>query len=542
VRKSKNKSVQNQGRYVSPSPVSFDRAPKNLKRESTTKAQKNWVEDTIIWGSDDAFPLRLAKAVQKSPATTACLDTRAQFIKGAGFSDKTIMKQVINQYGETLWQLHCKLSNMLAYFRGYAVNLKFNAKGQVLMAYDMPFENIRFIKPEDDLVTHIDYIKYNPYFGTSEYKKDYTKKYPLYDKEKFELHRSEFGDSFPGQVYYYGKTSPLYRFYPMPEYWSAEKWIDIDGKIQEFHAENLDNGFFQSVLMNVIGDPNQPSRNPKYQTIETGDDGVKRTVSTKTVGEEFSEMMSEQFSGSRKAGNVMALWSLNFDQAAKISAFPTSNNADLFTALQDLTTKNITIATKTPSILANISEGVSLGSAGSEIQKAIELMQATVVEDQQCLEDFYNNVLLPGMNITQRVEIVNFNPISEQPEIDDKIWEWLADDEKKQWLNKYFPEITITRTFAQPVAPTAPAPGSPAPVAPAEAGAPAQPSDLKAEVEINDNLKNMTGKQQIQFLRIIRQFSKGVVNEATARVQLKGGFGLTDVEIDAILGINETEE
>jgi hypothetical protein len=321
----------------------------------------------------------------------------------------------------------------------------------------------------------------------------------------------------------------------MPEYWSAEKWIDIDGKIQEFHSENLENGFFQSVLMNVIGDPNQPSRNPKYQTIETGDDDVKRTVSTKTVGEEFSEMMSEQFSGSRKAGNVMALWSLNFDQAAKISPFPTSNNADLFTALQDLTTKNITIATKTPSILANISEGVSLGSAGSEIQKAIELMQATVVEDQQCLEDFYNNVLLPGMNRTERVEIINYNPISEKPEIDPKVFDWLNDEEKAEWVSKAYPDITIKRVFAPAAAPTAPAPGSPAPGEPPMAGAPAQPSG-------NSALSNLSIAKLNKIQKFVSRYNLGLSDPSSSKAltydqakQLIMAEGFTEQEMDAWL-------
>lgn len=546
MRKSKNRAVKNSGRTVSPYPTSFDRVPKNLKREATTPAQKNAAEDTIIWGIDDAFPLRLAHAIQQSPATTACLDTRAQFIKGAGFSDKTIMRQRINQYGETLWQLHCKLANMLSYFRGFAVNLKYNAKGRILMAYDMPFENIRFVKPKNDLVTHIDKIKYNPYFGTDQYKKDYTKEYPLFDAGEDEKERlrildeqmSCYGDAFPGNVYYYGKTSPLYRFYPMPEYWSAEQWIQIDGKIQNFHLKNLSNGFFQSVLMNIIGDPNAMSKNPKYQVEYTDTEGNKRTKSTKTVGEEFTEMMSEAFSGDDKAGNVMALWSLNTDTAAKINPFPANTNAGLFDTLQNLTTKNITIATKTPSILANISEGVSLGSAGSEIQKAIELMQSNVVEDQQTLEDFYNNVLLPGMGITTKVEILNFNPVTEKPEIDDKVWEWLSDSEKKEWVGKNLPEITITRVFAEPVTPTATlAPG----VTPPTEGEPAPAQSAPAPTG-NSALANINIAQLNKIQKIVSRFNMGLTDPANPKAltfeqakQFLASFGFTDEEVNAWL-------
>src|SRR5207244_3647623 len=99
----------------------------------------------------------------------------------------------------------------------------------------------RFVKPDDDLATNITTIKYNPYFGTLDYQKKYTKEYSLWDPENLEEQIAKKGTKFTGQVYYYGKVKPLYRFYPVPDYWSAKKWIYIDGKIQEAHAENLDN-------------------------------------------------------------------------------------------------------------------------------------------------------------------------------------------------------------------------------------------------------------------------------------------------------------
>lgn len=524
-------------RSVEPSPKSFSVNPKAaLKREISTDAQKNFYEGTIIYGEDDAFPLRLAQAVQKSPATSACISTKSQFIKGAGFSDKRLMKQKINANGETLWQLHCKLADMLALFEGFAVNLKFNSLQEITSCYDMAFESIRFVKPKEDLVTYIDQIVYNPYFGTIEYKKEFSKQYPLFDRDRLPEQLESMQAKFPGQVYYYGKTTPLHRFYSMPRYFkSAEKWINIDGKIQEFHDENLDNGFFQSVLLTVIGDPNQWSNNPRTQEKYTKDDGTEGFRPTKTVGEEFNDQMQEAFSGSKKAGNVMVQWAVNQNEIQKVQPFPSNTNADLFLALQDLTTKNITIATKTPSILANISEGVSLGSAGSEIQKAIELMQSNVVEDQMTLEDFYNDVLLPGMGIEGNVKIVNFNPISSKPEIEDKIWEFLNDEEKKQWIVKNFPDITITRSFVSQAPPTA------------EGQPPAQVNTLPAQQQTappagNSALSNLSIAKLNKIQKLVARYNLGLTDPSNTRAltyeqakQLIMAEGFTEQEMDAWL-------
>jgi hypothetical protein len=59
-----------------------------IQRTESTIASKRFDEDTIIWGQHDAMPLEIIKAVSESPVTTSCLNIKADFIKGNGFSDK----------------------------------------------------------------------------------------------------------------------------------------------------------------------------------------------------------------------------------------------------------------------------------------------------------------------------------------------------------------------------------------------------------------------------------------------------------------------
>lgn len=54
-------------------------------------------------------------------------------------------------------------------------------------------------------------------------------------------------------------------------------------------------------------------------------------------------------------------------------------------------------------------------------------------------------------------------------------------------------------------------------------------------VDINDNLKNMTGMQAINFARILRKYSEGKYDRATAETLLRGGFGLSSEEITKLL-------
>lgn len=54
-------------------------------------------------------------------------------------------------------------------------------------------------------------------------------------------------------------------------------------------------------------------------------------------------------------------------------------------------------------------------------------------------------------------------------------------------------------------------------------------------LDVNDNLKNMTGMQAINFARILRKYGQKKHDRATAEMLLRRGFGLSEEEITKIL-------
>lgn len=514
-------SSKKQYRTISPNPDFFSRSPQALIRDISTTNQKRWDEGTILWGENDALPLRILEAIEESPTTTSCLDVHTDFVTGYGFSDPGLMNMVIDKEGTTLWQLHCQLAEYEVKLEGFSCNFKYNGEGKIAYAYNLPIEFNRFVKPGNDKDRNIKHIKYNPYFGTDLYNADYTTTYNVFDIKNVLNEYAAAGNDYKGQVYFDASTRALYKFYPVPKYWTGKKWIYVDGKIQEFHAENLDNGFFQSVLLNIIGDPNQLSKNPIYQKTVTGDDGVKRKESDgTTVGQEFNNMMSTKFSGSKKAGTVMALWSQNKETAPELTAFPTNTNFDVLQGTFTDAIRGITIATKTPAILANLpQQASSLGSDGQAIQKSIELMQSRSVVPKRKLENFYNNILLPNFQTktSARVKILEYKPVSTIVEIDDKFWEVLSTDEKRKFVKDNFPNVSITD-------PVLPAPGTPT-----------------EPVQTNEFMTNLKARQLEGIQRIVRKFNKEQLTFEQAKQLLKGGFAMTDEDVNVWLVTNEEE-
>ena len=516
---------------VQPNPTVFALSkpdePQALERTQHVKNQVWTKENTLIYGANDDLPLRILDAINKSPVTTSCLGKVETFIKGSKFTEKDLMTLPIDEEGTTLWTLHCQICKYMATLEGFSVRFTFNGAGEITNSYNMNFESLRFVAPDRETSSKICNIKYNPYFGTQEYKDEFTKEYHLWDRRELPDQIAE-GHKFKGQVYYYGELRPPYKFYPRPKYWAAEKWIYVDNAIQTFHKSNTDNGFFLSSLMTMIGDPNALSKNPKYLSEVTGTDGVKRMENVKkvTVGQEMNEALGDMFSGASKAGRTFVQWAQNIDDAAKIQSFPANTTFDVFAGTLIDTIRGITIATEVPAILANLpQQASSLGSDGNSMQKAVELMQASVASKQTILEEFYNNILLPNLaNKTEkRVTIVNYSPINVPAEVPDKIWEWLNDKEKEDFVRSNYPNINVVPRVAV-------MPAAPAPVVP---GQPPEESAMEVN-KVNEAIKNLKISDINRIMSIVNKFEKSVLTYEQAK-QILSGYGLDDEQIKAWL-------
>ena len=402
-----------------------------IRRQPLEPTYKNYSDEYIPYGANDNFPLKLSKLVSESPATSSCISVISDFIEGDGFSTD-VGDKIVNNQGQTLSEVHHLLSESLAMYEGISLNVKYNAEASIVGIFFLPFENCRLGLPDD--VGVIGKIKYNPYFGTGQYNKSKTITYDTFNPKKEVVLKqiSEQKGKYKGQILYWGSTKALSRFYPQPSYYSAKNWMEVDARIGEYHVNNLRNGFLQSVLMKLIGNPNAPSTDPNDSEY---DETNQKQQPVKTVGQVFDEMMSENFSGSERVGNVMALWASNKEEFPQIEAFPSSANSQILDTLQNLTTKNITIATKVPAILANIHEGVSLGGDGNTIQAAVKLMQQRASKWQSILEGHYDKIFSHWVTPTnEKVEIVDHQLFTVEKTVDPRIWAELNPETKKKWI------------------------------------------------------------------------------------------------------------
>lgn len=403
----------------------------NLFRQPAHQTQVDLTEGVLPYGKGNNFPLRLAQLVQSSPTGAAGHSIISSFIEGNGFSDQTLKDLKINGLGETFGLLHACTSESLALYRGFAWLIKYNASAQITEIYNVPFENVRLCKPDSRGV--ISKVRVNPYFGTSEYRKSDSVEYDVFTPEQKQTLKQIASQQtkFKGQILYVGQTRPLSRFYPEPDYYSCADWLKIDAGIQSYHANNLEAGFFQTVLLKMVGDPDAPSTHPDDQ----GTDDAGNKIPLKTRGERFNIEM-QQFTGSDSKTKMLVLWEQMKDQLPELQPFPQITNENFFTSLQEVCDRKILMAMGIPGILVNMGRDNSL-SDGSQMANATKVMQDRVRKHQNLLENYYMQVLkmfaTPYMG---EVKIVNGNSFQELETIDPSIWEVLTPEEKRKWIKE----------------------------------------------------------------------------------------------------------
>jgi hypothetical protein len=389
--------------------------------------------------NNDAFPVELSRLVQGSPTATSCLSTLTDFITGEGFNEGADLENlVINKQGLKLFQFHSICSSSLAHKWGVACIVRYNKIGGITEIIDIPFGYCRLGLPDSNGV--ISKIKYNPYFGTSLYKQKDTKEYDVFNPSQAPIQAGK-DPHWKGQIFWVGIRDEKHPFYPVPDYYSAKHWMNVEKNAGEYFDENLEDGFLQDVVMKMIGDPNEASG----LKDNDGNDIPK--------GQAFNDEVTKNFGrGSKTRAKMWALWGNNKDEWPELQAFPTSGNPDLFRVQDEHAIKKITIATKVPGVLANINDTNNF--SGEQIRPAVKLMQQRAVRYQDFLLDFYQEMLKIFVNpVIERMSIVDYNPYPEVESVDAQTWGVLTTEEKRKWVKDHT-EIEII----EEVPPAEPAP------------------------------------------------------------------------------------
>lgn len=281
--------------------------------------------------------------------------------------------------------------------------------------------------------------------------------------------------------------------YPIPNYIGALNYLETDVEISKFHLSSIKNGLFPSWAVTFNnGVPDEEGKG----LIEQG--------------------IRKKFSGSENAG---AFWLIFNDDPAKAPIFQDLSNTNLdkhFDILSKRVQDEIFIGHGvTNGMLFGVKTEGQLGAA-NELKTSYEIFQNTYINKKQRQTERYLNSIIAATGIQgENISITPTDPVG----------------------------ITFSETTIKEVAPKAWILEKIG-INPEEYPGTLQPAEMPGVVQtpqtmVNDNIKNLTGKQYQQLTRIIREFSKGKITEPQAIALLKTGLGLNDAECATMLGTDQ---
>lgn len=291
------------------------------------------------------------------------------------------------------------------------------------------------------------------------------------------------------QILFYKEYRPGFETYTLPGYLGSLNYIQTDIEISKYHLSTITNGMFASKMINF------------FQGLPTEDEQ-----------KDIDKGLKNKFTGAENAGSIMVTYN---DDPAKAPTVLDLSATDLdkhFDILNKTVQQEIFAGHQiTSPMLFGIKTEGQLGGR-TEMREAYEIFKSTYCNDkQQNIERLFTE-MVGYMGKNQEMKITAVEPIG--IDFSEAIYKEFA---PREWIIE---KMGIDLTKYPSTAPQV------------------NPDGTVVEDMVNDNLKNLTGRQQQQLLRIVRLFSKGQLTKAQAAMQLKA-FGLTDQQVNDYLGLDD---
>lgn len=341
-------------------------------------------------------------------------------------------------------------------------------------------------------IAEVYHIEFQKVRASKDLKKFYIKDdWTLSDfKEKArEYPAFNLNDNTGVQILFVKQYNPKSDIYPLPSYFQGLNYIESDIQVSRHILGNAKHNFVATKLINFNNGLPQ----------EEEQEEVERDLKRKFANHDGDRVVIAFNPSKENAVDIIDLGE-------------TSLTKEDFTNINNLIQQEIFACHQvtSPTLFGIKTEG-QLG-ARNEIRDAYQIFQNTYVnERQQEHEQTFTKIMnlagIPGEHTIIPVEPLSF-------EFSEAVLS--ANMTREEIREKLGLKTEMT-----------------APAATDNTTAVAQP------MQANDSIKNLSGRQYQNVMRIVRQFSSGKINKQQASLMLKSGFGFTDADVNTFLGIDE---
>jgi hypothetical protein len=331
----------------------------------------------IRWGNDNDYPQQVAEMVNFSTTHQAIIKSKAILTAGTGFVGLPEVDEFNKDTTESLNDVLRKVAADQVTFKGFALQIIWTA-GQVNGAFriseihHLDFSKIRLGVPNENGIIESVFVSAD---WTA--RRASQKQIPIYNPENAATEKL--------QILYVTEYTPGLNFYPSPDYSAAINYINLDYEVSKYHINYVCNGMTPGVAVMVPEMPNEEERRKLKRDLQN------------------------RYTGTDNAGRIMVFFAEDADNMVKVQDIASGGSADIYNALNDITTQKIITGHRlTSPVLAGLSGGVgNLGSNGSEIATAHEIFLKSVIEpsyQMPIIEAFEMLFLQNGVDVELSIE------------------------------------------------------------------------------------------------------------------------------------------
>lgn len=443
----------------------------------------------IKWGKDNNFPKELLNSYNNHPEHAAIVKGKSRYLSGLKIVPSQDLPQVqqflakANRF-DSWYELRKKCDSDKAIYGGFACQVTTNLIGQPIEFYHLDMGKIRLSADNCGVW----------------YSEDWTAKSYHLKKTYFPFYK----DGFIGASIYYSKDSTpslneLDGLYPSPDYSSVLLDINTDIEISNFFHSLVKNGFSAGHIITFFSGKLTPE-----------------------VKEDIKERFQEKHQGTQNAGKVVLSFTNPDGKGAEVVNVTPTGLADQYEALNKRNQQKIITGHNVPGVLFKIKTEGTLGDR-NELDLAHELFINEYAKiEQVAFNKFIDKMfkLKTGLDITFEVEQVQ--PIGKELPLENQ--------NVINALNARDPNI-VTNYIIEKYG---------LKIEAAEIGVPTA-TVIQEEVQVNEHLKNLTGRQRQNLFNIANKLKKGDYTADQALIMIKTGFGLSDADALTFLGIAQDE-
>ncbi len=478
----------------------------------------------IRWGDKNDYPNFIINLKEQCAEHGAIIDTKAAYLSGKGLyakneaqkelADSFLMYANKRQSWDELFSEH--LDKSLETWNRFYLEVITDLTGKPIEFNYIPVANCRLSK-----------------CGTTlSYSEDWSNTFLYPIQTISEYQRGKVGKFFMYFDYEVEKASNLEKLYPTPPYQSCIIDISSDTEISNFNYNYIANGFSAGNLVTFFnGEPTPEEKRSikeRFNKTYTGTDNAGKTVINYTD----------------KDGKAAEITALNVDDLDKKFEMISKRLQQKIITGHRVTNPELFGITKEGNALSTrqgLKESQDLFLNGytkpRQLKKCKFLTKIAYLVTGQKIEfevEQLDNIgldLLNDADLTQdeRRELKGYEPLVEgavknatldalnsiSPLVATKVLETMTEDEIRALASLTPKNPPILDVNGLPVV---------------------------AETNIiNESLKSLSGKENMNLMRILRNYGNGKTTKEQATVLLKNGFGLNDSDINAMLGIEEED-